>query len=119
MLAARGGRAGADGKSTQRMRQQPVLQGRTEGLRSAFPGIRAGADQLKESSNLLMVRFRSLSVRRRPSILLIECKTVVWCLPPNWRPISGSEAEVSCFTRYMAIWRGKAMALEFERTFNS
>ena len=58
-----------------------------------------------------MVRFRSLSLRRSASILLMECSTVVWCLPPNWRPISGSDAEVSCFTRYMAIWRGKGDGL--------
>ncbi len=33
-----------------------------------------------------------VGMRRRVSILLIECSTVVWCLPPNCRPISGSEA---------------------------
>jgi len=31
----------------------------------------------------VIVRFRSLSDRRNSSILLIECSTVVWCLPPN------------------------------------
>src|SRR6266849_1769751 len=72
-----------------------------------------------ESSSLLRVRFRSLSLRRRVSILWIECRTVVWCLPPNCRPISGSDAEVSCLTRYMAIWRGKAMAFELLRIFKS
>ena len=50
----------------------------------------------------VIVRFRSLSDRRNSSILLIECSTVVWCLPPNWRPISGSEAVVSCLTIYIA-----------------
>jgi len=50
----------------------------------------------------VMVRFRSLSDRRNSSILLIECNTVVWCLPPNCRPISGSEAVVSCLTMYIA-----------------
>src|SRR5712692_3442683 len=72
-----------------------------------------------ESSSLLRVRFRSLSLRRRVSILWIECRTVVWCLPPNCRPISGNDAEVSCLTKYMAIWRGKAMAFELLRIFRS
>ncbi len=56
--------------------------------------------------SLLMVRFRSLSWRRCSSILAMECMTVVWCLPPNWRPISGREASVICLARYIAIWRG-------------
>jgi hypothetical protein len=60
------------------------------------------SDQPNESISLLIVLFKSLSLRRSASILLIECRTVVWCLPPNWRPISGSDAEVSCFTRYIA-----------------
>jgi hypothetical protein len=34
---------------------------------------------------------------------------VVWCLPPNIRPISGSEACINSFTMYMAICRGKAI----------
>jgi len=42
--------------------------------------------------------------------LLMECSTVVWCFPPNWRPISAAEAVVSCFTMYIATWRGKAIA---------
>jgi len=33
----------------------------------------------------------------------------VWCLPANWRPISGSEASVKCFARYIAICRGKTI----------
>src|SRR5690606_18275085 len=36
------------------------------------------------------------------SILLTACMTVVWSRPPNLRPISGSEREVSCLARYMA-----------------
>jgi hypothetical protein len=40
-------------------------------------------DQPNESISLLIVRFKSLSLRRSASILLIECRTVVWCLPPN------------------------------------
>src|ERR1700738_3140963 len=66
-----------------------------------------------------MVRLRSLSDRRNSSILLIECSTVVWCLPPNCRPISGSEAVVSCLTIYIATWRGKAIARVLLRTFKS
>ncbi len=59
-----------------------------------------------ESSSLLIILFKSLSTWRRVSILLIECRTVVWCLPPNCLPISGSDADVSCLTRNMATWRG-------------
>ena len=54
--------------------------------------------------------FRSLSICWIRSIFLIECRTVVWCLPPNWRPISGGEASVRCFAMYMAIWRGYTIA---------
>jgi hypothetical protein len=54
------------------------------------------------SISRVIVRFKSLSDRRISSILWIECSTVVWCLPPNWRPISGSDAVVSCLTMYMA-----------------
>ena len=56
----------------------------------------------RASIRRVMVRFNSLSERRNSSILLMECKTVVWCLPPNWRPISGSDAVVNCLTMYMA-----------------
>ena len=55
-------------------------------------GERNETAQPNESISLLMVRFKSLSLRRSASILLIECRTVVWCLPPNCRPISGSDA---------------------------
>ena len=44
---------------------------------------------------LWIILFKSASVWRSCSILWIECRTVVWCLPPNWRPISGKEAWVS------------------------
>ena len=56
----------------------------------------------KASIKRVIVRFKSLSDRRISSILLMECNTVVWCLPPNCRPISGSDAVVSCFTIYIA-----------------
>src|SRR5262249_28361174 len=36
--------------------------------------------------------------------------TVVWSLPPKARPTSARDAWVSCRARYIAIWRGKAMA---------
>ncbi len=49
----------------------------------------ASPAQLRVSISLLTVRFRSLSWRRCSSILAMECITVVWCLPPNCRPISG------------------------------
>src|SRR5438552_19184184 len=58
------------------------------------------------SVNLLSSLFKSLSSLRALSIFSTECKTVVWCLPPNWRPISGREASVRCLARYMAICRG-------------
>src|SRR5580658_7275984 len=73
----------------------------------------------KESSSRLIVRLSSLSVRRRFSILLMECSTVVWCFPPNCRPISGSDADVSFLTMNIATWRGNAITFEFERTFRS
>ena len=41
------------------------------------------------------------------SILRTACRTVVWSLPPNRRPISGSERSVSVFDRYIATWRGR------------
>src|SRR5713226_3339810 len=63
-------------------------------------------DYCNASIRRVIVRFRSLSDRRNSSIFLIECSTVVWCLPPNCRPISGREAVVSCLTIYMATWRG-------------
>ena len=58
------------------------------------------------SVSLLSSLFKSLSSLRTPSILSTECNTVVWCLPPNWRPISGRDASVRCLARYMAICRG-------------
>jgi hypothetical protein len=58
------------------------------------------------SVSLFSSLFKSLSVLRASVILSTECSTVVWCLPPNCRPISGSDASVSCFARYIAIWRG-------------
>ena len=54
-----------------------------------------------------MILFNSGSVCRCFSILFMEWITVVWCFPPKARPISGSEASVSSFTRYMATWRGR------------
>src|SRR5713226_468973 len=71
------------------------------------------------SMRRVIVRFKSLSDRRISSILLIECSTVVWCFPPNCRPISGSDAVVSCFTMYMATWRGNAIARVLLFTFKS
>ena len=44
----------------------------------------------------------------------MECITVVWCLPPNCRPISGSEASVICLARYMAICLGTTTARVLE-----
>jgi len=58
------------------------------------------------SVSLFRSLFKSLSALRTCSILSTECMTVVWCLPPNWRPISGREASVRCLARYMAICRG-------------
>src|SRR4030095_1905327 len=64
------------------------------------------------SVSLLMSLFKSLSFLRCSSIFSTECKTVVWCLPPNCRPISGREASVRCLARYIAIWRGYTIARE-------
>jgi hypothetical protein len=58
-----------------------------------------------EFINCVIVRSSALSEQRMASILLMECSTVVWCLPPNSQPISSSDAPVSCLAMYMAIWR--------------
>src|SRR2546426_1981499 len=39
------------------------------------------------------------------------CSTVVWSLPPNWRPMSGNECFVSWRARYIATWRAVATSL--------
>jgi len=44
----------------------------------------------------VIVQSSALSERRVSSILWMECRTVVWCLPPNSWPISWSDALVSC-----------------------
>jgi hypothetical protein len=44
------------------------------------------------STSRVIVRFNASSVRRIAAILLMECRTVLWCLPPNSRPISCSDA---------------------------
>src|SRR5579871_6297884 len=84
------------------------------GKRSGWVEIAAQSKvhPLKVSVSLLSILFKSLSVLRISSILAMECSTVVWCLPLNCRPISGSEASVRCLARNMAIWRGKTMARE-------
>src|SRR3546814_9280769 len=50
------------------------------------------------------------SVAFSSSTLRTACMTVVWSRPPNLRPISGSERDVSCLERYIATWRGRATA---------
>jgi len=83
----------------------PQSEGRKNGLKSGKTGgttVYAPNCSVSLLSNL----FKSLSFLRTPSILSTECKTVVWCLPPNWRPISGREASVRCLARYIAICRG-------------
>ena len=49
---------------------------------------------------------------RKDSIFLIECKTVVWCLPPSSLPICGRDFGVSSLQIYMAICLGTAIAGE-------
>src|SRR2546427_2384058 len=44
-------------------------------------------------------------------ILSTAWRTVVWSLPPKARPISASDEWVSWRARYIATWRGKAIAL--------
>ena len=51
-----------------------------------------------------------LSFWRNSSIRLTACMTVVWSRPPNLRPISGNDREVSCLAKYIATWRGRATA---------
>lgn len=50
---------------------------------------------------------REASSKISSSTLRTACITVVWSRS-NLRPISGSEREVSCLARYIAIWRGRA-----------
>ena len=57
-----------------------------------------------------MARFKSLLTWRCSSIFAIECITVVWCFPPNSRPISWSDAAVICLARYIAICLGSTTA---------
>ena len=56
--------------------------------------------------SLLRTWSRSPSVARCSSILPMAYITVVGCLPPKWRPISGRDASVVCLARYIAICRG-------------
>src|ERR1039458_8920954 len=76
------------------------LDGRVE--KEVQTAIYAPSCSVSLLSNLL----KSLSSLRTLSIFSTECRTVVWCLPPNCRPISGKDASVRCFARYIAIWRG-------------
>src|SRR6266851_7450546 len=80
-------------------------EGRKIGLKSGKP-VEAFTYAPNCSVSLLSNLFKSLSFLRTPSILSTECKTVVWCLPPNWRPIPGRDASVRCLARYIAICRG-------------
>src|SRR5216684_3802602 len=98
--------------------------GKSEPLAKGEPAVQSKggtktARYCSASIKRVIVRFKSLSDRRNSSILLMECSTVVWCLPPNCRPISGSEAVVSCLTIYIATCRGKAIARVLLRTFRS
>ena len=56
--------------------------------------------------SLLRTWSRSPSVARCSSILAMAYITVVGCLPPKCRPISGRDASVDCLARYIAICRG-------------
>ena len=59
-----------------------------------------------ESESLWINILKSLSCLRSSRIFSIEWSTVVWCLPPKARPISGSEAPASSFERNIAICLG-------------
>src|ERR1700756_4243469 len=61
---------------------------------------------MRESS----VRLNLGSAWSRVWIFSTAWRTVVWSLPPNARPTSAREACVRWRARYMATWRGKAMA---------
>src|ERR1700694_1318123 len=83
----------------------PQLEDRKNSVKSGKP-VETAIYAPNCSVSLLSNLFKSLSSLRTPSILSTECKTVVWCLPPNWLPISGREASVRCLARYIAICRG-------------
>src|SRR2546426_180179 len=67
---------------------------------------------LNESVKFWSILFNSLSCCRNNSILLIECKTVVWCLFPNSRPMCGSDIPVSLLQRYV-VRDGNVLAFGF------
>ena len=64
-----------------------------------------GKRRAKALFNCVIVAFSAVSERRIRSTLLIECSTVLWCLPPNSRLISGSVAPVCCLAMYTRICR--------------
>ena len=45
--------------------------------------LRKAIHALRVSCSLLSSLFKSLSALRAVSIFSMECRTVVWCLPPN------------------------------------
>jgi hypothetical protein len=97
----------AGGKSQAGRRQGAGSERHFVALRPAFCDLPPDPGHPPNCSvSLFSSLFKSLSALRTVSILSTECMTVVWCLPPNWRPISGSEASVRCLARYMAICRG-------------
>src|SRR5258708_24910076 len=51
------------------------------------------------SVSLLINLFKSLSFLRTPSILSTQCNTVMACLPPHCRPLSGSDASGKLLAR--------------------
>ena len=57
-------------------------------------------------------------LRRSFSIFLMLWRTVVWCFPPNFLPISGRETLAISLDRYMATCRGKATLGELFFDFN-
>src|SRR5437867_8277251 len=85
----------------------------------ALRAARMRHSYLNESISACSHLFNSWSRCLRDSILLTECKTVVWCLFPNSRPMRGSERPVNFLQRYMPIWRGTATDFELFFDFNS
>ena len=109
-LRANRGVLGTGGPGSTQLPQ--TLHSTRQGIHVVSVEKRAGAVltlafyPLSVSVSLFSILFKSLSPLRTVSILSTECMTVVWCLPPNCRPISGNDASVRCLARYIAICRG-------------
>ena len=73
-------------------------------VRGQKPTIQPSSIRLRSSTSSA----KDISHPCSSSTFFTACITVVWSRPPNFRPISGKERDVSCFARYMATCRGRA-----------